>query len=155
MKNIFMHKKFPDLYLVGPNDRNWYKGKKLLMCCKFENFRHNFTFANSDKKHICGVKKSQLWHDLPLSVNNIMISQGFYFHETSHMRSFAKIKPSQKFPNLQYTYPFEVVYLFITFVPSTYSGLVSNVSITEKRRETDSLYISIIPLPLAIVAICY
>ena len=29
------------------------------------------------------------------------ISQGFYFQETSHMRSFAKIKPSQKFPNLQ------------------------------------------------------
>ena len=29
------------------------------------------------------------------------ISRGFYFHETLHMRSFAKIKPSQKFPNLQ------------------------------------------------------
>ena len=30
------------------------------------------------------------------------ISRGFYFHETSHMRSFAKFKPSRKFPNLQY-----------------------------------------------------
>ena len=32
-----------------------------------------------------------------------MISGGLYFHETSHMQSFAKIKPSRKFPNLQYT----------------------------------------------------
>ena len=27
------------------------------------------------------------------------LSRGLYFHETSHMRSFAKIKPSRKFPN--------------------------------------------------------
>ena len=31
------------------------------------------------------------------------ISLGFYFHETSHMRSFAKIRPSREFPNLQYS----------------------------------------------------
>ena len=30
------------------------------------------------------------------------ILQGFHFHETSHMRSFVKIKPSRKFPNIQY-----------------------------------------------------
>ena len=34
--------------------------------------------------------------------SDFAISRGFYFHETSHMRSFAKIKPSQKFPNYQY-----------------------------------------------------
>ena len=30
------------------------------------------------------------------------ILRGFYFHETSYVRSFAKIKFSRKFPNLQY-----------------------------------------------------
>ena len=30
------------------------------------------------------------------------IANSFDFHETSHMRSFAKIKLSRKFPNLQY-----------------------------------------------------
>ena len=29
------------------------------------------------------------------------ISPGFYFHETSHMQGFEKIKPSRKFPNSQ------------------------------------------------------
>ena len=28
------------------------------------------------------------------------ISRGFHFRETSHMQSFAKIKPSRKFPHL-------------------------------------------------------
>ena len=32
--------------------------------------------------------------------SNFAMSQGFYFQETSHLRSYAKIKPSQKFPNL-------------------------------------------------------
>ena len=32
------------------------------------------------------------------------ISRGFYFHETSQMRSFAKLKLSRKFPNLQYSW---------------------------------------------------
>ena len=60
---------------------------------------------NGVKKHICKVKITQLGHDLPISVNDksdFVISQGFYFDETSHMRSLAKIKPSRKFPNLQY-----------------------------------------------------
>ena len=34
--------------------------------------------------------------------SDFAISRGFYFHETSHMRSFGKIKSSRKFPNLQY-----------------------------------------------------
>ena len=33
---------------------------------------------------------------------SIAILWGFYFHETSHVRSFEKIKPSRKFPNFQY-----------------------------------------------------
>ena len=42
--------------------------------CKFAIFRDNFIFANSVKRHICDVKHSRLWYDLPISVNNIMIS---------------------------------------------------------------------------------
>ena len=48
---------------------------------------------------------SRLRHELPTSVNDRLIStfrEEFYCHETSHMRSCAKIKPSRKFPNLQY-----------------------------------------------------
>ena len=73
------------------------------LCCKYGNFRENFIFANSFKRHICDVKNSRLGHDLPISVNDRVISaflggEGGYFHETSHMRSFVKIKPSRKFP---------------------------------------------------------
>ena len=60
---------------------------------------------NSVKRHICGIKKSRLGHDLPISVQDRVISpfsRGFNFHETSHMGSFAKIKPSRKIPNLQH-----------------------------------------------------
>ena len=57
------------------------------------------------KRHICDVKNLRLWHDLPISVNDRVIapSQGFCLHETSHLRSFVKTKPSRKFSNLQYT----------------------------------------------------
>ena len=71
------------------------------MYCKFENFRENFIFANGVKRHICDVKNLRQRQDLPISVNHRVISpfhEGF-FHETSHMRSFNKIKPSQKYPN--------------------------------------------------------
>ena len=43
------------------------------------------------------INKGQSYH---------AISRGFYFHETSHMQSFAKIKPSHKFPNLQHAISF-------------------------------------------------
>ena len=36
-------------------------------------------------------------------VNDRVISREFYFRETPHARSFAKIKPLRKFPNLQYS----------------------------------------------------
>ena len=70
--------------------------------CKFGNIREVFIFANSVKRHICDVKILRLGLGLLISVNERVISPGFYFHETSHMRSFAKIKPSRKFTNLQY-----------------------------------------------------
>ena len=68
--------------------------------CKFGNFRENFIFANSFKKYIRDVKNSRLGHDLAVSTNDI--SRGFCFLDTSHMRSFAKIKPSRNFQNLKY-----------------------------------------------------
>ena len=42
--------------------------------CKFGNFRENLIFAKSVKRHICDVKKSQTGHDLPISVNDRVIS---------------------------------------------------------------------------------
>ena len=72
--------------------------------CKSGNFRENFILAYSIKRHICDAKNLRLGHDLHISVkgqSDFGLSRGFYFHETSHMRSFAKIKPLQKFPNLQ------------------------------------------------------
>ena len=42
---------------------------------KFGNFRENFIFANSVKRHICGVKNSRLGHELPLLVNGRVSSQ--------------------------------------------------------------------------------
>ena len=46
----------------------------LLTYCKFENFRENFIFMKSVKKHICDIKKSRLRFDLPISVNDRAIS---------------------------------------------------------------------------------
>ena len=68
-----------------------------------ETFRENFIFANGVKRHICDVKYSQQRHDLPISVNNRVITpfrEGFIF---TKLRSFAKIKPLRKFPDLQYS----------------------------------------------------
>ena len=42
--------------------------------CNSGNFRNNFIFANSLKRHICDVKNLQLGHDLPISVKDILIS---------------------------------------------------------------------------------
>ena len=66
-----------------------------LVCCRFGNFREVFIFANCINRHIRDVKNSQLRHDLPISINDRVIlpfCEGFLF---------AKIKPSQKFPNLK------------------------------------------------------
>ena len=58
----------------------------------------------SIKRHICDVIKSRLGHDIPISVNDRVIlplQDGFNFTKL-RMRCFAIIKPSRKFPNLQY-----------------------------------------------------
>ena len=57
---------------------------------------------NSIKSHISDVKKLRLWQDFPISINNRVIlpfCEGFIFTK----RSFATIKSSRKFPNLQYS----------------------------------------------------
>ena len=50
--------------------------------CKLGNFRENFIFVNSIKKHICKVEISRPRHDLPFSVNNKVTMpshEGFIF----------------------------------------------------------------------------
>ena len=42
--------------------------------CKFGNFRENFIFANSVKRHICDAKNSRLGHDLRILVKDRVIS---------------------------------------------------------------------------------
>ena len=71
---------------------------------KFRNFRKNFLFENSVKRHICDVKYSLLRHVLPISVND-RVSSSFregFLGETSHVRCFAKLKLSRKFQILHY-----------------------------------------------------
>ena len=61
---------------------------------KFRNFRMNFNFANSVKRHIFHINNSQLGHDLLTTVNDRVISPSrkvrVYFHETSHMGNIPK-----------------------------------------------------------------
>ena len=71
--------------------------------CKSGNFRENFVFANSVKKHICDVKMSRLRHVLSALVDGKVISPflaGFIFTKLRNVK-FCEIKPSRKFPNLQ------------------------------------------------------
>ena len=42
--------------------------------CKSGKFRENFIFAICVKRHICDAKNSRIWHDLPKSVNDRVIS---------------------------------------------------------------------------------
>ena len=42
--------------------------------CKFRNFREDLIFTDSVKRHICNVQISQLRHDLPILVNDKVIS---------------------------------------------------------------------------------
>ena len=61
----------------------------LLTYCKFGNFHENFIFENGHKIHICDIKKSRLWHDLPISVNDRVISP---FRADFISRTFAYAK---------------------------------------------------------------
>ena len=49
---------------------------------RFGNFRENFIFVNSIKRHISGVKNSRLRQNLPISINGLLIlsfCEGFIF----------------------------------------------------------------------------
>ena len=76
--------------------------KQLKLYFRFGNFRKNFIFANSIKRHISTVKNSRLRQDLPISINDrvmLPFRKGFIFTKLR----FAKLKSSRNFPNLQYT----------------------------------------------------
>ena len=95
--------------------KSWLYSRAGEVYCKSGNFRKNFNFPKSVKRHTFDRKISRLWYDSPISVVERVVSpflRGFYFHETSHIRSFAKIKPSLKFPNLQYIYPDHVTLIY-------------------------------------------
>ena len=47
---------------------------KSIQYCKFGNFRENFIFANSVKRHICDVINMRIGQDLPILVNDRVIS---------------------------------------------------------------------------------
>ena len=72
--------------------------KRNPMCSLVEYWR----FGNF--RDISDVKNSRLRQGLPMSINDrvILPFREVFFHETSHMRSFAKIKSSRKLPILQY-----------------------------------------------------
>ena len=58
------------------------------------------SFANSVKRHICDAQMSRLRLDLAISVNDRVIlsfREGLIFTKL-------RIKPSRKFPNLQYAF---------------------------------------------------
>ena len=42
--------------------------------CRSGNFRENFIFADSIKRHVCDIKYSPLGHDLPISVKDRIFS---------------------------------------------------------------------------------
>ena len=67
-------------------------------------FGENFTFTNNVKTHICDVNtQPRQGCDLPISENRVISPiRDIFFSKLPSMRSFVKIKPSRKFPNLQY-----------------------------------------------------
>ena len=68
--------------------------------CRFGNFRENFIFANSVKRHICDAQSWRQRHDLNVSVNNrlnLIFREGFIFTK------LRICEVSRKFPNLQYS----------------------------------------------------
>ena len=76
------------MLFVIPNCDSWVV---FFLYCKFGNFRDNFIFANSVKTHICDVENSRQGRDLPISVNDRVISpirEDFIF---TKLRIFSKI----------------------------------------------------------------
>ena len=65
-----------------------------------------FALFSYFKRHICHVKKLATlacFTYISKGLRVSAISRGFYFRETPLLRSFVKIKPSRKLPNLQYS----------------------------------------------------
>ena len=61
------------------------------------------------------------------------IFREFYFHETSHMLSFAKIRPSQKFPDIQYIFfSFEQIPPKMTLIKLNLIALTLSILVTPK-----------------------
>ena len=54
-------------------------------------------FVNSVKPNICHSKDLRLWHNLPTSVNDRVISQRFNIFRKLHPQSFTKNKTLMKF----------------------------------------------------------
>ena len=71
---------------------------------KSRSFRKNFIFTSSLKDTLATLKfPTGAWFICTSNrQSNYAILRGFYSWETSHMRSFARIKLSRKFLNLQY-----------------------------------------------------
>ena len=46
---------------------------RFALYCRFGNFRENFIFANSIKRHISDVKNSRLRQYLPIAINDRVI----------------------------------------------------------------------------------
>ena len=65
---------------------------------KFGNFRENFIFANSIKRHISDVKNSRIRQDLPLSINDRVIlpfREGFIFTKLRICEAYAKFRENK------------------------------------------------------------
>ena len=68
--------------------------------CRFGNFRENFIFANSIKRHISDVKNSRIRQDLPLSINDRVIlpfREGFIFTKLRICEVSRKLSPRENF----------------------------------------------------------
>ena len=76
-------------------------------CCKSENFRENFIFASS-VKDVFAVLKIRDKGMIYLYQSTIEWFRHFarilFSRNFAYMRSFSKIKPSRKFPNLYFMY---------------------------------------------------
>ena len=59
------------------NNTTYYGNALYIVHCKSGNFRDNFIFENSVKRHICDAKNLQLGHDLHISVNDRVITAFF------------------------------------------------------------------------------
>ena len=60
--------------LVTPKQVLWQTVKIQMQFCKSGNFREIYIFTISAKRHICDAKSLRLGHDLPISVNDRVLS---------------------------------------------------------------------------------